>query len=452
MAPLAVEELVHVDIHRVAAGGQNHALDPGLVEALGQILALLHAAVHVTEVAALIQAAGQGHDVPAAHAAVGVVAVAGDLLDLQQHAHVGLDASVLVEVGELLPEQALITEGQHAAHVGVAVLLGGHGEAVAVREHFRGDLGDGFVLIAGLVHLDEVAVLRPAGHVEDQGDVILPGNPVNLLDVAHGDGVAADGVIGDAGEDQGHILGADALDQLLQLVDVHVALERVLLIASALGNLIQQLLVIEVAGDGAHLLDVALGGVEVAVGGDGKDLAGMALGQNLLHNLHQHGLGGPALLDDKAVGALHLRGAAVEEASLILAQVQLVHHLLHVPAVGAHQVDGLLPVLLPAPLKDVAEGIQQDIIAGVPAIGLVAQEEGGPLLVGHGGGAGVGQHVHRQHPGGEGELVVVGGLQGTLALLDGDGGQVADREGEVMGSGNVQGIIRHVLVHFDLPP
>ena len=436
----------------MAAGGQDHTLDPGLVEALGQVLALLHAAVHVAEVAALIEAAGQRHDVPAAHAAVGIVAIAGDLFHLQQHAHVGLDGAVLVEVGELLPEKPTVPEGQHAAHIGVAVLLGGHGEAVAVGEHFRGDLGDGFILIAGLVHLDEVAVLRPAGHVEDQGDVILVSHPVDLLDIRHGDGLAADGVIGDAGENQRHVLGADALDQLLQLVDVHVALERVLLIASALGNLIQQLLVIEVAGDGAHLLDVALGGVKVAVGGDGKDLAGVALGQNLLHNLHQHGLCGPALLDDKAVGALHLRGAAVEEASLILAQVQLVHHLLHVPAVGAHQVDGLLPVLLPAPLKDVAEGIQQDIIAGVPAIGLVAQEEGGPLLVGHGGGAGVGQHVHRQHPGGEGELVVVGGLQGTLTLLDGDGGQVADREGEVMGSGNVQGIIRHVLVHFDLPP
>ena len=49
--------------------------------------------------------------------------------------------------------------------------------------------------------------------------------------------------------------------------------------------LIQQLLVVQVAGDGAHLLDVALGGVEVAVGGDGEDLAGMTLGQDLLHDL-----------------------------------------------------------------------------------------------------------------------------------------------------------------------
>ena len=36
--------------------------------------------------------------------AVGVVAVAGDLLDLDEHAHVGLDGAVRVEVGEVLPE------------------------------------------------------------------------------------------------------------------------------------------------------------------------------------------------------------------------------------------------------------------------------------------------------------------------------------------------------------
>ena len=77
----------------------------------------------IGKVAGLVETGGQCHDVPAAHAAVGVVAVAGDLLDLDQHAHVGLDRAVLVEVGELLPEQALVPESQHAAHVGVAVFL-----------------------------------------------------------------------------------------------------------------------------------------------------------------------------------------------------------------------------------------------------------------------------------------------------------------------------------------
>ena len=405
--------------------------------------------MHVVEVAGLIQAHGQSHDVAAAHAAVGVVAVAGDLLDLQQNAHVGLDGAVLVEVGELLPEQALVAEGQHTAHVGVTVFLGGHGEAVAVGEHLGGDLGDGLVGIALFIHLDEVAVLSPAGHVEDQGDVVLMSDAVDLADVAHGDGLAADGVVGDAGEDQGHVLGTDGLDQLLQLLNVHVALERVLLILAALGNLVQQFLVVQVAGDGAHLLDVALGGVEVAVGGDGEDLAGMTLGQDLLDDLHQDGLSGTALLDDEGVGALHLSGAAVEQATLVLAEIDLVHHLLNVAAVGADQVDDLLPVLLAATLENVAEGVQQDIVAGVAAIGLVTQEQGGPLLVGHGSGAGVRQHVDGQHSGGESELVPVSGVQGALTLLDGSLGQIAHDVSAMLRHRHIQGIVLHVLVHFD---
>ncbi len=43
MIALAVEELVHVDVHGVAAGGQNDALDAGLVEALCQVVTLQHA-------------------------------------------------------------------------------------------------------------------------------------------------------------------------------------------------------------------------------------------------------------------------------------------------------------------------------------------------------------------------------------------------------------------------
>ena len=214
MIALAVEELIHVDVHSVAAGGENDALDASLVEALRQILALLHAVMHIAEVAALVEAAGQSHDVTAGHAAVGVIAVAGDLLDLDEHAHVGLHGAVLVEVGELLPEQAAVAEGQHTAHVGVAVLLGGHGEGVAVGEHLAGDLGDGLVGVAFLVHLDEVAVLGPAGNVEHQRNVILMRHAVDLPDVGHGDGLTADGVVGDAGEHQRHVLGTNALDQL----------------------------------------------------------------------------------------------------------------------------------------------------------------------------------------------------------------------------------------------
>ena len=43
---------------------------------------------------------------------------------------------------------------------------------------------------------------------------------------------------GDTGEDQGDVLHAHGVDQLLQLLDVHVALEGILLVLAALGDLI----------------------------------------------------------------------------------------------------------------------------------------------------------------------------------------------------------------------
>ncbi len=82
----------------MAACGQDDALDTGLVEALRQIFALLDALVEIVEVLALIQTGGQRHDIAAGHAAVGVIAVAGDLLDLELDADIVFDRAILVEV------------------------------------------------------------------------------------------------------------------------------------------------------------------------------------------------------------------------------------------------------------------------------------------------------------------------------------------------------------------
>ena len=166
----------------------------------------------------------------------------------------------------------------------------------------------------------------------------------------------------------------------------------------------------------------------------------MTGGKDLLDDLHQNGFRCAALLDDEGVGALHLGCAAVKEAALVFGQVDLFHHGLDVAAVGADKIEDLFPVLFAAALKDVAEGVEQDIVAGVAAIGLVAQHQGGPLLVGHGGGAGVGEHIDRQHTGGECKLIIMGGFQDAFALLDGNVGNIADGKGKMMGRGDIQRI------------
>ena len=272
-------------------------------------------------------------------------------------------------------------------------------------------------------------------------------NAVDFLQVCHRNRLAAYRVVGDAGEDQRNILRANALDQLLQLVDIHVALERVLLVLAAFRYFVQQFLVVQVTRNGAHLLDVALGGIEVAVGRNSELLARITAVQDIANDFHQNGLSCTALLDDKGVRALHLLGAAVEQAALVLAEVNLVHHLLNVAAVGAHEVDDLLPVLLAAALENVAEGVEQYVITSVAAVSLVAEEQGRPLMVGHRGRAGVRQHIDRQHTSRECEFIPVGCVQCALALLDGNFRDVANSKRIVMGSGYIQRVVSHVLVH-----
>ena len=124
----------------------------------------------------------------------------------------------------------------------------------------------------------------------------------------------------------GHVLRPHGLDEVTQLHHIHVPLEGVTLILPALRDFIEKRLVVEIPGDGTHLLDVALGGVEVPVGGDGKDVTGVALAHDGPHQLKKHRLRRAALLDNEGVGALKLFCPAVEKPALVLTQVQLVHH------------------------------------------------------------------------------------------------------------------------------
>ena len=108
-------------------------------------------------------------------------------------------------------------------------------------------------------------------------------------------------------------------------------------------------------------------------------------------------------------------------------------------ALGAAQIfaragiDGDLVALVDEPVsythldvykRQVAQGVQQDVVALVAAVGFVAEEHGRPLHIGHGRRAGIGEHVHRQHACGEGKFIVVRGLEGAFALRGGDAGDV----------------------------
>ena len=407
----------------MSSGRKDHALDAVFVKTLGQVFALIHPLLQVLNAPALVQSRGQGHDVPAGHSAVRVVAVAGNLLYLQQNSHVRDHVSLRVKVGEILPEQALVPERKDAAHVGVAVLFQAGGKSVAVGKQLFCDGENGFVLITHLVHLDKIAVLGPAGGVQHEGDSVLVGDAAGFPNVGHGNRLSAHRVVGDGGVDQRNIFRAHLLNQGFQLCRVHISLEGILLIDSALRHLPEKLLVKAVAGCGAHLLDVALRGVEMAVGGDGEILTWMALPQDFADHGEQYALSGAPLGHDEGVGALHLGRASVEQSPFIFTEIHFIHHFVNVLAVRSHQIDH--PLLIVPPLEHIPERLHKHIISLVASVGLVPQEHGAPLHVRHGGSAGIRQHIHGQHARRKCKFIVVGGFERPLALLHRHIGDVA---------------------------
>src|SRR5699024_3150621 len=148
MTSLAIKELIHIDVHAVSASGQDHAFNSSLIETLGKIFTLLHTLIQIIEIQALIKADSQSHDVPAGHSAVGVIAIAGNLLDFQLDTNIVRDAAVIVKVRNVFPKEALVTVGQNPTHIGMTILLQGGGKAVAVGEHLFGDFCNRFIGIS----------------------------------------------------------------------------------------------------------------------------------------------------------------------------------------------------------------------------------------------------------------------------------------------------------------
>ena len=256
-----------------------------------------------------------------------------------------------------LAQHVLIAGDEQAADVHQAVLLGGHGGSLGVGEHFAGDLADALILVAFLTLVDEVGVLGQTGGVDDQGDVVGLADLGDLADVGHGHGLTTVVVAGDGDDGAAHLAGMLS-DEVAHALGIDVALEG-MVVGVGGGAFLDA----EVKGLAAHDFGVAAEGVEVHV----ADGVHAGTGIDLRHDV----VGSAALM-----GGLHVGHA---------------EHFLH----------GLLQTV-------------EGLAAGV---GLVTLEHGAPLVLGHGGGAGVGDAVHVAIFSAQTEGVVAGFLQGLLAIF-----------------------------------
>ena len=258
----------------------------------------------------------------------------------------------------LLGEQ-IVVGAEEAADVGHAVFLGGHGASVAEAEHFLGDFFGSFVCVSLLAQLDEPGVFGEAAGVEVERDSVALADSADLAHIFHGDGLASAGVVGDGEHDERDAFAADACDEGFERGDVHIAFEGV----SRRGKL--PFFDDEIDGFGADEFDVGAGGIEVRVVGD--DVAFFA------GHAEEDAFGGASLMrgDDVAVA------------------------------------------------EDFLDGILEAVEAAAARVAFVAFHDGGPLMRGHGTGAGVGEKVDEDIVGGEEEEIVVRGLEELFALCAG---------------------------------
>ena len=281
--------------------------DPVVVQSTPQVGRLADPVRQVGLVQSLGQADGERREVAPGQTAIRHVALARD--------------DQRLDVRNML---ALFADAEETAHVGDGVLLRTHREDVRVREELLGDLTRGLVRIARLALLDEERVLRVAGGIDHDREVMTFRDLGGRLHVGHRHRLAPDGVVRDRHDDASNVLRAVLGDDALQHVDVHVALER------SLTARVEALRADAVDRPPACEPDMGACGVEEGVGD------------------HEH------------AGPVH---EYREE------------HLLS-GATLVYRLDVLVA-------EDVARSIDELVVAAPTRVGLVAAQHGSPLVVAH---------------------------------------------------------------------
>jgi hypothetical protein len=168
------------------------------------------------------------------------------------------DSACLEAAKQLL----VLPDPDEAADVGDRVLLRAHEHRVGVREHPVHDLAEGRIRVTVLAPANEPRVLGEPGDVEDELLLVRAREASDLANVRHRDRLPAPRVVRNRQHHDRDALALVSAEELLELADVHVALE------GRFGERVQRLGYREVEGDAVAHLDVSPRRVEVRVGRD----------------------------------------------------------------------------------------------------------------------------------------------------------------------------------------
>ncbi len=245
-------------------------------------------------------------------------------------------------------EEGIIADSQEPADIDQGVLLGAHPGAIGHREDLPHDLRDAFPLAAFFALLDEIGIFSIAAGIDEEGDAVFTVDRRDSADVFQRDGLPAAGVVGDGDAAEGDLLHPGCLDKPGELFEIHVALEGMV------RGGIEAFLDDQVLGDALPRADVALGGIEVHVGGDAVAGFHQQAGQDIFR---------PA------------------------------------PLVGGDEM--LEP-------ENALHRLRQAVIGACPGVGFIPAHDGRPLLLAHRAGTGIGHQVDIDILRAEGEEVIPG--------------------------------------------
>ncbi len=269
-------------------------------------------------------------------------------------------------------EFLVIGSDQAAARRGA--LASRHVEDIHVFHQLGDDLLDSGILELGLALLDEISVLGNETAVKDQRDAVLAGDGLDLAQVGHGERLSADQVGGGLHAHVRDVFHAVLGNDRFQFIRVHIALEG-----------------------------IATGCFQRAVLEDLQHLAArqvhmrLGRGEVVIHGHHVAGF-------NKSFGQQVFRRASLVSRQQILKS------------------------------QNFLDRIGQLIETLAAGVSLVRNHHGAQLVVAHGVGAAVGQHVQEDIARAQEESVITGLADGLQAL--GGAGQI--------------GLLHNFnLVHFD---
>ncbi len=254
----------------------------------------------------------------------------------------------------------ILLEAAKTADIDQPVLFGRHGEHVPQGKHLAYYLLDAALGVIRVALLDKPGVFGKAGGIDHHRNMVTTCKLGNSLHIAHGDRLTASTVAGDSDDDSGHVVGPQRLYGVGQATEIEIPLPGIR------RSGVEGLWCEQVDGPRARQLYMGLGGVEVVVGDEDRRLALATLDQ-----LGKEDLLGPAPL----VGGHHM-----------LVAKQLAHGTLQLDEVAAAR------------------------------IGFIPHHDAGPLAIGHGARAAVGQQIDIDIFGQQQEGIPASGLKGGAAL------------------------------------